>query len=52
VQTEKPKLLRKALASSDPTRALALLRRCGVDVAKEMAKESLTQPTAKPKVVD
>ena len=34
IQTEKPKLLRKALACSDPAAARALLARCGMDVDK------------------
>jgi|TARA_B110000196_G_C20596867_1_gene408927 hypothetical protein len=34
IQTEKPKLLRKALACSDPVAARALLARCGMDVDK------------------
>ena len=34
IQTEKPKLLRKALACSDPVAARALLARCGMDVEK------------------
>ena len=32
IQTEKPKLLRKALACSDPEAARALLTQCGMDV--------------------
>ena len=38
IQTEKPKLLRKCLACSDPQAALALVSVCGVDVDREMAK--------------
>lgn len=38
IQTEKPKLLRKCLACSDPQAALALVGVCGVDVDREMAK--------------
>ena len=34
IQTEKPKLLRKALTCSDPAAARALLARCGMDVDK------------------
>ena len=34
IQTEKPKLLRKALGCSDPVAARALLARCGMDVEK------------------
>eukprot|EP00908_Phaeocystis_cordata_P002871 Transcript_13115.p4 GENE.Transcript_13115~~Transcript_13115.p4 ORF type:complete len:124 (-),score=55.56 Transcript_13115:142-513(-) len=34
IQTEKPKLVRKALACSDPAAARALLARCGVDVER------------------
>ena len=44
VQTEKEKLLRKALACSDPPAALRLLDVCGVDVAKEGAKFGLELP--------
>jgi len=44
VQTEKPKLLRKALACSDPPAALRLLEVCGVDVAKEGAKHGIDVP--------
>lgn len=38
IQTEKPKLLRKCLACSDPQAALALVGVCGVDVERELAK--------------
>lgn len=41
VQTEKGKLLTKALASSDPARALELVGTLGVDVARERAKAQL-----------
>lgn len=41
VQTQKPKLLRKALASSDPTYAVALLGRIGMDCAKVAKAEGL-----------
>ena len=44
VQTEKPKLLRKALACSKPPAALRLLEVCGVDVAKEGAKHGIDVP--------
>ena len=44
VQTEKAKLLRKALACSDPPAALRLLEVCGVDVAKEGAKHGIDVP--------
>jgi endonuclease-3 len=41
VQTEKPKLLRKALASSDPAYAVAFLGRIGMDTAKVAKAEGL-----------
>lgn len=44
VQTEKPKLLRKALGCSDPARALRLLATLGVAVDKELAKNGLVAP--------
>ena len=39
VQTEKEKLLRKCLASSDPTAALRLVSTLGIDV-KKVAKKA------------
>jgi len=44
VQTEKAKLTRKALASSDPPYALALLGTLGVDAAAVAKKEGLDLP--------
>ena len=44
VQTEKPKLLRKALAASDPAFALGLLVALGVDVVKVAKKEGIDLP--------
>ena len=41
VQTEKPKLLRKALDSSDPAYAVAFLGRIGMDTAKVAKAEGL-----------
>jgi len=41
LQTQKPKLLRKALASSDPAYAVALLGRIGMDVDKVAKAEAL-----------
>ena len=41
VQTEKPKLLRKALDSSDPAYAVAFLGRIGMDCAKVAKAEGL-----------
>lgn len=41
VQTEKAKLLRKALACSDPPRALELIATLGVDVERERARVQL-----------
>ena len=41
VQTEKPKLLRKALAASDPAYAAAFLGRIGMDTAKVAKAEGL-----------
>ena len=41
VQTEKPKLLRKALDSSDPAYAVAFLGRIGMDTAKVAKSEGL-----------
>ena len=41
VQTEKPKLLRKALDSSDPACAVAFLGRIGMDCAKVAKAEGL-----------
>ena len=44
LQAEKAKLLGKAIASSDPKRAVALLRTLGLDVRKEAAKAALDLP--------
>ena len=44
VQTEKPKLLRKALAADDPAFAVGLLAALGVDVARVANKEGLDLP--------
>ena len=44
VQTEKAKLLGKALACSDPPAALRLLGTLGLDVRKELAKAGLELP--------
>ena len=44
VQTEKPKLLRKALAADDPAFAVGLVAALGVDVARVAAKEGLDLP--------
>ena len=41
VQTEKPKLLRKALAASDPEYAVAFLGRIGMNTAKVAKEEGL-----------
>ena len=41
VQTEKPKLLRKALDSSDPAYAVAFLGRIGMETAKVAKAEGL-----------
>ncbi len=48
VQTEKPKLLAKCLASSDPPRALRLAVDLGVDVRKEVGKAKLPVPEGVP----
>jgi endonuclease-3 len=41
VQTEKAKLLRKCVASSDPHSALKLMAALGLDVEREMKKAGL-----------
>lgn len=45
MQTEKPKLLTKCLACSDPPRALKLAAAIGIDVKKELQKNGLEAPT-------
>ena len=52
VQTEKPKLLGKALGCSDPAGALRLLGTLGLDVPKEMAKAGLSMPAGRGKLCD
>ena len=44
VQTEKPKLLQKCLACSDPPRALRLASTLGVGVGKELKKSGVELP--------
>ena len=46
VQTEKPKLLRKALGCSEPQTALRLLATLGLAVEREMSKNGLQPPPA------
>ena len=44
VRQERGKLLRKAVASSDPKRAVRLLQRLGVDVRREAEKAGVALP--------